>query len=442
MTHYSFNLLPRALSVVLLGAALAALAYSPTGRAQALVSNQLDSIVALVEEDVILRSELDTAVSNIMIQYADRQAQLPPRNILEKQVLERLVLLRLQLQRAEAGGIRVGDGELEQAIRSIAQQNRITPEQMRAQLARDGMDFAEFRRNLRDEIISQRLRQSVIQNRVNVTDTEIDIALASDSMKTGQVRIGLILIAVPDGATQEQISTALTKAEGVRDLVTSGKMEFSAAAIRYSDAPNALEGGDIGWRSFDEMPPMFANVVEGMSKGDLTPPIRGQSGYHLLKLIDSRDQQQQETVTEYRARDILIRAGDLVSMDEAKRKIDEIHARIKAGEKFEDLARTLSDDTMTKNAGGDMGWFHAYAWGNAVGEQVLQLSDGEVSEPFRTEAGWHLIQRLESRVQDVTEESKRNRAREMLARRKSDEEMERFLRQLREESFVELRLGS
>ena len=445
MTYYPFSTrLLRSVAATLFTAALTVSALLPASnaRAQALVSNQLDSIVAVVEEDVILRSELDTAVSNIMTQYADRASQLPPRDILEKQVLERLVLLRLQLQRAETAGIRVGDGELEQAIRSIAQQNRITPEQMRQQLARDGMDFAEFRRNLRDEIISQRLRQTVIQSRVNVSDTEIDIALASDSMKTGQVQIGLILIAVPDGASQEQISTALTKAQGVRDLITGGEMEFGAAAIRYSDAPNALEGGDIGWRSYDEIPPLFANLVQGMSKGDITQPIRGQSGYHLLKLVDTRNEAQQETVTEYKARDILVRTSELVSMEDAQAKIEEARARIVAGEKFEDVARQVSDDTMTKNAGGDMGWFQAYAWGNAVGEQVLKLRDGELSQPFRSEAGWHLLERQESRVQDITEETKRNRARDMLARRKSDEEMERFLRQLREESFVELRLGS
>lgn len=444
MTHYLYSpRLLRSVAAISLSALFTVAALLPAkAQAQALVSNQLDSIVAVVEEDVILRSELDTAVNNIMTQYADRQGQLPPRNILEKQVLERLVLMRLQLQRAESAGIRVGDGELEQAIRSIAQQNRITPEQMRTQLARDGMDFAEFRRNLREEIVTQRLRQSVVQSRVTVSDTEIDIALASDSMKTGQVHIGLILIAVPDGASQEQIATALSKAQGVRDLVEKGELEFGAAAIRYSDAPNALEGGDIGWRSFDEIPPLFANLVQGMSKGEITQPIRGQSGYHLLKLLDTRTEAKQETVTEYRARDILIRTSELVTMDDARRKIEDLRARILAGESFEDLARAHSDDTMTKNAGGDMGWFQAYAWGNAVGEQLLKLGDGELSEPFRSEAGWHLLQRQESRVQDVTEETKRNQARDMLARRKSDEEMERFLRQLREESFVELRLES
>ena len=420
---------------------LAGLSAMPQSQAQALATNKLDSIVAVVEEDVILRSELDSAVNNIMTQYADRPGQLPPRNILEKQVLESLVLLRLQLQRAEAAGIRVGDAELEQAISSIAQQNRITPEQMRAQLASDGMDFSEFRRNLREEIIAQRLRQSVIQSRVNVSDTEIDIALASEGLKTGQVHIGLILIGIPEGASQEQISTALQKAEGVRDLLERGEMEFGAAAIRYSDAPNALEGGDIGWRSYDEIPPMFANLIQGMSKGEITRPIRGQSGYHLLKLIDTRSQQQQ-MVTEYRARDIMIAATELTSMDEARKKIEDIRARIVAGESFEELAKQYSDDTMTKNAGGDMGWFQANAWGPALAEALLKLKDGELSQPFRSAAGWHLLERQESRVQDVTEETKRNQARDMLARRKSDEEFERFLRQLREESFVELRLDS
>jgi peptidyl-prolyl cis-trans isomerase SurA len=409
------------------------------GRTQALPDNSLDRIVAIVEEDVILRSELDLAVRSVLAQYADRRSQLPPQDVLERQVLERLVLLRLQLQRAASGGIRIGDGEVEQAIARIAEQNRISIDQMRQQLARDGMEFSEFRRTLREEMTAQRLRQNIIQSRVNVSDTEIDILLASNSLKRGQVRVALLLVAVPQGAAQEQIDTARKKVEGIRDLLSRGEMEFGAAAIRYSDAPNALEGGDIGWRSFDEVPPLYANLLQGMKVGEVSQPIRDQNGYTLAKLVDARDEAQ-ETVTEYKARDILIRKSELVDSAAAKAKIDDLRARIAAGGDFAEIARAHSEDDMTRANGGDMGWFQAYAWGNAVGDTLMRLQDGELSQPFESDIGWHLIQRLEAREQDVTEEVLRNRARETIARRKSDEEFDRFLRQLREESFVETRL--
>lgn len=419
---------------------LAGLASCLPVRAQALTA-PIDSIVALVEEDVILRSELDRAVGTILTQFADRSSQLPPREVLERQVLERLILLRLQLQRAQSAGVRISDSELDQAISRIAQQNRISIEQMRTQLARDGLDFAEFRSNLRDEMIAQRMRQNIIQSRVNVTDTEIDIALASNALKSGQVQVGMILIGLPEGASQEQIELARKKAEGVRDLIVRGELEFSAAAIRYSDAPNALEGGDLGWRSYDEVPSQFANLLQGMAKGEVSQPLRGAPGFHLLKVIDSRDQVQ-ETITEYHARDIMIRSSEVVSREQARQRLEAIREQLVAGADFAELARKQSEDQMTRSAGGDMGWFQAYAWGTAVGEQILRLKDGELSPVFETDSGVHLIQRLGSRVQDVTEESRRNLARETIGRRKSEEEFERFLRQLREESFVESRLKS
>lgn len=410
-------------------------------RAQALDAAPIDSIVAIVEEDVILRSELDRAVANVLTQYANSPQQLPPRDVLEKQVLERLVLLRLQLGRAQSAGIRVGDGEVEQTIRNIAQQNGMSMEQMRAQLDRDGLPFDEFRQTLREELIAQRLRQNLTQSRVNVSDTEIDILLASNSFQQGQVRTSHLLVAVPDGANQEQLEVARKKIEGVRDLIQRGDMDFKAAAIRYSDAPNALDGGDLGWRSFDEVPALFANLLQSMAPGEISQPIRGPSGFHLMQVTDKRDQSQ-ETVTEYNTRGIMIRTTEVVSPEQALQRISAIHTRLLAGEDFAKLAKELSDDTMTRNQGGDMGWYPPMAWGTAVGNQILSLKDGEISQPFSSEVGYHIIQRMGSREQDVTAESIRTRARETIARRKSEEEFERYLRQLRDESFVENRLGA
>lgn len=401
----------------------------------------LESVVAVVEEDVILRSELNRAVANILAQYADRREQLPPQAALERQVLERLILLRLQVQRAREMGVRVPDAEVEDSIRRIAQQNNITLDQMRAQLAADGIDFPEFAQSLRDEIVVQRLRQQVVQSRVQVSESEIDIQLSSESLQLGRIRAANILVALPDGATSEQIELAKTKIDGVKGLIDRGEMNFQAAAIRYSDAPNALEGGDLGWRRFDEIPPLFVRLLEGMQAGDVSPAVRGPGGYHLLQLVE-RSNDGPQSVTEYQARHIMIRINEVVDREEARVRIDALLARLRAGEDFAALARAESEDPATRNQGGDMGWFPVYAWGQATGDVLLTLTDGQISEPFASDAGWHVLQRLSSREQDVTEQLRRSEAREAIGRRKAEDEYERFLRQMRDEAYVETRLAS
>lgn len=422
-------------------ALLAFLGTSPFTFAQALHTTPIDSIAAVVEEDVILRSELNQAVRNIHLRMADRADQLPPAHVLEKQVLERLIMMRLQLQRAEAMGMRVGDIELDQTLARIAQQQGVTPDQMRAQLARDGVGYQEFRQQIRDEIVVSRLQQNFVQSRVSVSESEIDNALATGGQAQNQVHLGYLLVATPEGAGPEEIETARTKIEGIRGLIERGEMDFAAAAMRYSDHQTALEGGDMGWRGMDEIPDLFTNVLPSMRRGDVSQPLRGPSGYSLIHLVDQRDQGAQ-TLTEYRARSILIRVSDLVSREQARTKIDAVRARIQAGEDFATVARETSDDQITRSQGGDMGWFPLNAWGQAVSNALSPLSDGQISEPFQSDVGWHLIQRLETREQDVTREAQRNRVRELIVRRKADEEFERFLRQLRDESFIDERLGS
>lgn len=422
-------------------AALLLVLSMPIVHAQALSLDPIDGIVAVVEEDVILRSELDRAVSNIRLQFADRTDQLPPADVLEKQVLERLIVMRLQLQRAEQAGVRISDIELEQAISRIAQQNNLSLEQLRTQISKDGISYDEFRQQLREELTAQRLRQTLVQSRVAVSDTEVDIALASESMKKGQVNVGLILVALPDGATAEQITAAKTKIDGIKGLIDKGEMEFSAAAVRYSDHQTALEGGNLGWRSFDEIPPLFANLVQGMNNGDVSQPLRGPSGYSLIKLIDTR-QQTSQSVTEYNARGLMIKTTEVIDSEAARVKAQALYERIQAGEKFEDVAKAESEDVITRNQGGDMGWFQLQAWGTAVAENLEKLEDGEVSAPFPSEAGWHVIQRVGTREQDITAEAQRNAARETIGRRKADEEYERFLRQLRDEAYIDNRLAS
>lgn len=412
---------------------------APRAEAQMLPNDSIDRIVAVVDEDVVLQSELDRAVGQILAQYQRNPAQLPPRNLLEAQVLNRLIMTRLQVARADSTGVRVSDADIDNAVQTIAQQNNLSPEQLRASLAQDGISYTEFRRNLHDELMVQRMHQRVAQTAAQVSDAEIDVMLASNSLKTGEVRLAHILIGVPDGASADQLQAARDKAERVKKEIDGG-MDFAAAAIRYSNAQDALEGGDLGWRRFDQVPSMFADLVQGMKPGETTPALRGPSGFHILKLVDQRNTGPQ-LVTEYHARHIMVRMSELVSAEEAQRKVAELRRRIVEGkEDFAKLAKQYSQDPGSANAGGDMGWFAIDAYGPKVAEVLTTLKDDEISQPFQTDSGWHLIQLLGKREQDKTKESQREQARQAIQERKADEEYDNFLRTLRSEAYVEVRL--
>jgi peptidyl-prolyl cis-trans isomerase SurA len=420
-------------------AAVLGLAMLGPVRAQMLAGETLDQVIAVVDEDVILRSELDRAVTNILAQYAGRNAELPPRAVLEKQVLERLIFIRLQVQRADSTGIKVSDTELDQAVMRLAQENKATVEQLRASLERDGFSYDDFRRTMREELQVQRLRQRFVQSRVQVTETEVDILLASGGLKRGEVRLSHILVGVPDGASPAQIQAAKEKAQRVRAEIDAG-LDFSAAAIRYSEGQQALEGGDLGWRRYDEVPNVFIDLVASLQKGEVTQPMRGPSGFHIIKMSDTREASA-EIVREYNARHVLVRTSELVSADDALASVRNIRQRVQAGEDFGALAREFSEDTTSANLGGDMGWFEIGAYGTRVAQVLESLSDGQLSEPFQTEVGWHVMERLGSRETDRTDDRVREQARETIRNRKSEEEYDAYLRQLRGESFVEIRLG-
>ena len=403
----------------------------------------LDRIAAVVNEDVVLQSEMDRAVQNVLAQYANQPGQLPPRAVLERQVLERLVLVKLQVARAAESGIRIGDAELTNAVNAVAQQNGTTPDGLRQRLEADGMSFDEFRSSLRDEITIQRLRQSYAQSRVQVSEGEVDAAIAAQAASGVQYRLAHILVAVPDGASAEQISTGKSKIDGVKALVDKGELDFSAAAVRYSDSPNALEGGDLGWRSVDEIPTAFVEMLKGMNPGQVVGPLRGPSGFQLLKLVEVRDAAQTEkrSVTEYNARHILVRVTPTQDVAAAKAKIDTLRARIAGGADFVEVAKESTEDANSRDDGGDLGWFPADAFGPAFGQQVAGLQDGQVSAPFRTDAGWHIVQRVGSRQTDVTDQNRRAQIRETIGRRKAEDEYNRFLQELRGEAYVSFRTG-
>ena len=411
-----------------------------TGTAYAQKTVQIDSIVALVDDDVVLRSELDVAIKGIVDRIRQQGGDLPPQHLLEKQVLERLIIRQLQLQRAFQTGIRISDADIDQSLLMLAEQNKLTLMQLRQVIENDGEDFVEFRQNLGEEMMTERLRQRVVNSMDPITETEIDILLASDRFNSGEYNISHILIALPEGATPQQITMQESKANNVHQQLVEG-LDFASAAISYSGSQEALEGGLVGWRDLNSVPVVFSESIKTLRAGQFTTPIRSPAGFHIIRVNDYRDRSQ-VMATEFHARHIMIQTNDLVSPRQAMEQIREIHAELTAGGDFEALARENSDDASSANLGGDMGWFKPQDYGERIGQTMAAMQDGDISEPFQTEGGWHIIERLGMREKDVTEDSMRNAARNNLQQRKMDIEIEQFLQQMRDEAFVEIRLES
>jgi peptidyl-prolyl cis-trans isomerase SurA len=409
----------------------------PQGQTAVSGTQSLDRIVAVVDEDVILQSELDEAVRSVKQQYAGNPGQLPPDDVLARQVLDRLVLMKLQVAKAAEQGVRVSNADVDRAVAAVAQQNHLTPEQLQQAVEQSGQSFAAFRNQLGDQVVVQRLHESVVRDSVQITDSEINNLLNSPTYKAGEVHLAHIQISIPAGASAADIQAAQAKAQQAIDAIRGG-MDFHAAAIRYSDAQDALEGGDLGWRKMDEIPPAFADTVAGMKPGQVSPALRGPTGFHILKLVGQRAPSRQ-VVTEYHARQILIRPSELVTNEQAQQKAQDLYNRIvNKHEDFAKLAKDNSKDPTTANAGGDMGWFQRDQWGSTIAQQLSELKEGEVSHPFQSEAGWHIIQLEGTRKSDVTEESERNQARQAIGNRKAEQAYEDFLRQLRADAYVDI----
>ncbi len=421
---------------------LLALAITLPSQAQVLqpappANQPLDRIVAVVNDNVILQSELDSAVQTIEQQYAGHAGQLPPMDALKRQVLSRLILMRLQVQRALDQGINVSNADVDRAVQGVAQQNKLTPEQLRIAVEQQGSSFAAFRQELADQITVQRLHQNVVQSSVSVTDSEVDNLLSSPTYKAGEVQLAHIQISIPSGADAAAIRASQAKAEQALAALKGG-MDFNAAAIRYSDAADALDGGGLGWRRMDAIPPAFAETIATMKPGEVSQILRGPTGFHILKLVGER-KGDRRIVTEYHARQILIKPSELLTSAQAQQKAEDLYNRIvNEHEDFAALARKDSKDDTTANLGGDMGWFQPDAWGRAIAGKLAELKDGQVSQPFQTEAGWHLVQRLGTRQSDQTEEIERDQARQAIGNRKAEQVYEDFLRDLRSNAYIDI----
>ncbi len=403
---------------------------------------ELDRIVAVVNDDVIVESELQARMRLVKDQLRQSGTALPPEDVLNKQVLERLVLERLQIQIAERAGMRVDEETLNKAVEQVAKQNNFDVPQFKEILERDGFDFARFREDIRNEILISRLQQRQVQNRITVTDRDIDNYISTvekQGTDASAYRLSHILIAVPEAASSEAIAEARAQADQIVERLRSGA-EFAKVAVAKSDGQQALQGGDLGWRNGSELPTIFADVVPKLGKGEISDPIKSSSGFHVVQLADVRGDAGRHVVTQTRARHIQVRPNEVTSEAEAKARLAQLRDRIENGEDFAELARANSDDRASALQGGDLGWLNP---GDTVPEFESELNEiavGGLSEPFKTRFGWHIVQVLERREFDDTEKVKRARAAEQIRRRKMDEELQNWLRQIRDEAYVELRL--
>jgi peptidyl-prolyl cis-trans isomerase SurA len=403
----------------------------------------IDHIVAVVNESVITRHELNEMLRAMVKQLEKQGVQPPPPPVLEKQMLERIILNHVQLQLAKATGLTVSDTELDQTIRRIAQENKMSLDEFHNALERDGISFNKFRDEIRDEIILVRLKEREVTNRVSVTEGEVDNFLHTQESSPSQneeYRIAHILIMVPDQASPSQLQMRRERAEAALTRLKNGA-EFAQVAAEFSDAPDAMEGGLLDWRPAAQLTKIFADVLTPMKAGEVTPLIQSASGFHILKLVDRRSQNQAVTVVDQtHARHILVKISELTSETDAKRRIIELKDRLdNGGAKFEELAKLHSQDASAP-AGGDLGWLSP---GDTVPEfeQAMRiLKPGEISEPVQSPFGWHLIQVLEHRTQDVSKERQRQAARQAIRARKADAAFQEWLQRLRDRAYVEYRL--
>jgi peptidyl-prolyl cis-trans isomerase SurA len=400
----------------------------------------LDRIIAVVNDEVILESELVEMERTVRDQLRQRDATIPPSDVLRKQVLERLIVKHIQVQKAHRSGIRVGDDALNAALRRIADNNKLSLREFRDVLEKDGFDFAEFRESIREEITITRLRKSQVEDRVVVSDREIDNFLATQVSQGGAETVYHllhILISKPEAASPEQIQESQKKLDKVQKLLDEGA-NFSEVAAGYSDGQNALEGGDLGWRKHGELPSLFSKVVPKLVVGQVSEPIRSGSGFHLVQLADKKSEES-HMVKQTLASHILLKTNELTSDADAQARLEKLRERIVNGEDFAELARANSDDTGSAIEGGSLGWASPGVMVPEFEEKQDALEIGEVSEVFKSRFGWHMIKVYERREQNMAEEFKRNKARAQIRKRKIAEDMEGWLRVMRDEAYVEYR---
>ena len=401
----------------------------------------IDAVRVVVNDDVITRLELAQRMQTVVQQLQKQGTQLPERGILEKQVLERMIMEKLQLQFAKENGVRVDDAQMESALQRIAQQNKFDSlAAFRSKLEKDGIDFARFREEIRGEILSVRLREREVDSKLFISDSDIEVYLdtqAKQGNRGEQLQLAHILIVVPEQATAENLRVLQRRAEEALQKLRGGA-PFAQIAAGYSDAGDALQGGQIGWRPSNELPSLFADALAALQPGQLSDILRSPSGFHILKLLDRRNNDAPVFITQTHARHILIKTSELVSESEARDRLQEIKRSIDAGADFAEQARLHSEDGSAAQ-GGELGWISP---GETVPEfenAMNALKEKQISGLVKSGFGWHLIQVLERRNADVSEQQKKQQARNAIRAYKSDEAYQDWLRQLRDRAFIDYR---
>ena len=399
----------------------------------------LDHIVAVVNDEVITRQELDKRYQEVQRNLSRQNTPLPPRDVLEKQLLERMVTELALQQHARSTGVRVDPAQVERALQRIAEQNKLDMAGLAAALEREGQSLDSMRNTIRNELLVARARERDVDNRISVSDAEIEGYLQTQAQQGAETEYNFshILVTVPENASPESIQARRARAEDILAQLAAGA-DFAQLSASHSDAPNALQGGAFGWRASGKLPTLFADALKPLQPGQVSPLLKSSNGFHILKLNDKRGLDAPLSVTQTHARHILIKTNELTSEADARNRLLQLKERIDNGVKFDELARLHSEDASASK-GGDLGWINP---GDTVPEfenAMNALQPGEVSVPIQSPFGWHLIQVLERRKQDVTQERQKLVARQAIRERKAEEAFQDWVRQIRDSAYVELR---
>jgi peptidyl-prolyl cis-trans isomerase SurA len=404
-------------------------------------AQSLDRVVAIVNDEAITQYELDDAKRVVLEALKKQKVAQPSSDVLDKQVLERLITERAILQYAKENGVRVDDTQVERTIQRIAEDNKMSVEDVRKALARDNVPYSRYRDDIRNEITVQRVREREVESRITVSDAEVDIYLATLKSQTGgeaEYQLAHVLVLVPEQASPDQIEVRRRRAEEALRMIRTGG-DFSQAAATFSDAGDALQGGNLGWRSGARLPTIFVETVRNMQVGEVSPVLRSPAGFHIVKLLDKRSRNEPAVVNQTHVRHILIRVNEITSESDAKIKIERLKDRLDSGAKFEEIAKLNSEDASAAK-GGDLGWLNPGDVVPAFEDAMNRLPIKQVSAPVRTTFGWHLIEVIERRKQDVTADRERVQAQLAIRQRKSDEAFDDWVRQTRDRAYVEIRL--
>ena len=406
----------------------------------------IDRIVAVVNDEVVTANELRARARVAEVQLRRQKIQPPSADVLERQVLERMIVDRAQLQLARETGVRVDDATVNATLGRIAESNGLSVQALRQRLEADGVSFAQFRDDIRQDIILNRLREREVDSRVQISDSELENFIAAQSgvsTDSEEINIAQILLRVPENSPSDRVDATRTRAEELIAQLKGGA-DFARVAASFSNAPEALQGGELGWRNTDRLPTLFIDAIKGLKPGDVTPVIRSPNGFHILKVLGRRSGVDSKLATgpvqQTHARHILLRVSELTPEPEVKRRLDEMKQRIEAGQiEFGTLARLHSLDP-SGSRGGDLGWLYP---GDTVPEfekSMNALKLNEISPPVQSPFGWHLIQVLERRTEQASSDRARQQARQALRDRKADEAYQDWMRQLRDKTYVEYRL--